>query len=268
MSSGLALKHPAVSIGTRYWVWLGGATLASLGTQVVGFAMAWVAAGYGGAFAGLLLTAINLPRTLLLLLGGAAVDRIGAWRVMISGDAVMTVVAGGFAGALLVWGPGPWLLVSFAVLLGVVDAFYLPAAGSMPRRLVPDARLAQAMSARQLGMQLSAVLGAPIGALVMAAFGLVAAATVNSATFAAMFVLLLLIRPSNNPTGTGAGEPVTSPATASAIPSERKSCIGKEAVEGLRLSLWDPLLRPGLLMLMGCAAFLLPVLSLLLPVLG
>lgn len=263
MSAGLAFTNAAPAIPFRYWAWLGGATLASLGTQVMGFSMAWVAAGHGGAFAGLVLTAINLPRTLLLLIGGAAVDRVGAWRVMLSGDAVMTIMTGLFAGALLVWGPGPWLLVGFAILLGLVDAFYLPAAGSMPRRLVPDARLAQAMSARQISVQISAVLGGPIGALIMASFGLVAAAVMNSATFAAMFVLLLLIRPANNQFHAGDGAP------ASGTPAiGPKPKIGKDATDGLRLSLQDPLLRPGLLMLMGCAAFLLPVVSLLLPVLA
>lgn len=268
MSEGLAFTKAAPAIPSRYWAWLAGVTLASLGTQVMGFSMAWVAAGHGGAFAGLVLTAINLPRTLLLLIGGAAVDRVGAWRVMLSGDAVMTIMTGSFAGALLVWGPGPWLLVGFAILLGVVDSFYLPAAGSMPRRLVPDARLAQAMSARQISAQLSAVLSGPIGALIMASFGLVAAAVINSATFAAMFVLLLLIRPANNQSHAGDGAPAAVPPVTATPNIGPKRKFGKDAADGLRLPLQDPLLRPGLLMLMGCAAFLLPVVSLLLPVLA
>lgn len=65
------------SIPARYWAWLCGATFSTLGTQILGFAMAWVAAGYGGGFAGLILTTINLPRTVLLLLGGVVSDRFG-----------------------------------------------------------------------------------------------------------------------------------------------------------------------------------------------
>jgi hypothetical protein len=49
--------RPAIP-GT-YWTWLGGVTLSLLGTQVLGFAMAWVAAGRGGLLAGLVLTMIN-----------------------------------------------------------------------------------------------------------------------------------------------------------------------------------------------------------------
>lgn len=219
--------------------------------------MAWVAAGYGGAFAGLVLAAINLPRTLLLLVGGAVVDRVGAWRVMLSGDAAMTLVTGVFAGALLLWGPGPWLLLLVSLLMGTVDAFYIPAAGSMPRRLVHEEKLAQAMSARQITMQLSAVLGAPIGAFVVASLGIVAAAFANSATFAIMFLMLLLIRTTG-----------IRPRVVLVPPDTDKSKFHLEVLDGVKLSLRDPILRPGLLMLIGCAAFLLPVLSLLLPVLA
>lgn len=219
--------------------------------------MAWVAAGYGGMFAGFVLTATNLPRAILLLAGGAVVDRIGAWRVMISGDAAMTMVTGLFAGALLVLGPSPWLLVTLALLTGVVDAYYMPAAGSMPRRLVPEHNLVQAMSARQISGQLASVLGGPLGALVVGAFGIVAAAISNSATFASMFVLLVIIRPR-------AG---TSRAAAKATAVEKQGLL-QEALDGLRISMRDPLLRAGLFMLIGCAAFLLPVLSLVLPVLA
>ena len=247
----------ALPIPTRFWVWLRGLRLPALGARILGFAMAWVAAGYGGAFAGLVLTAINLPRTLLLLLGGAVVDRVGAWRVMLCGDAVMTLVTGVFAGALLMWGPSPWLLLLVAVLMGTVDAFYMPASGSMPRRLVPDEKLAQAMSARQISVQLAAVVGGPIGAFVVASVGIAAAAIVNSSAYAVMFVILLLIRPTN-------GVPQIEPAPV----ETKKTKFGQAALEGLRISLTDPILRPGLLMLIGCAAFLLPVLSLILPVLA
>ncbi len=257
MNPTLAKREMAISIPARYWIWLSGATFASLGTQILAFSMAWVAAGYGGAFAGLVLTATNLPRALLLLVGGTVVDRYGAWRVMLSGDTAMTMVTGVFAGMLLICGPSPWLLVAVALLMGVVDSYYMPAAGSMPRRLVPQDKLAKAMAARQISSQLASVIGGPIGAVVVASFGITAAAIADSATFAAMFVLLMIIRPRGaDPSTVTKSEPPT-----------RQSFL-HEAFDGLRLSMRDPLLRPGLFMLIGCAAFLLPVLSLVLPVLA
>lgn len=256
MNVSVSSEKQHVIIPSKYWIWLTGATFASLGTQILGFAMAWTAAGYGGVLAGLVLTVTNLPRALLLLLGGTVVDRLGAWRVMISGDAAMTAITAMIAVALLAWGPSPWLLVVAAFLTGVVDAFYMPATGSMPRRLVSDSHLAQAMSARQISGQLASVLGGPIGASIVGAFGIAAAAIADSATFAGMFILLIFIRPH------GSSPAIPQPSTV------EKSSVVQEALSGLRLSSKDPLLRPGLLMLIGSAAFLLPVLSLLLPVLA
>lgn len=247
----------ATSIPALYWIWLSGATFASLGTQILAFSMVWVAAGYGGAFAGLVLTATNLPRALLLLVGGTVVDRYGAWKVMLCGDAAMTMVTGAFAGVLLICGPSPWLLVAVALLIGVVDSCYMPAAGSMPRRLVPQDKLGRAMAARQISSQLASVIGGPIGAVVVAAFGITAAAIADSVTFAAMFVLLLIIRPRR-----------AAPNTVTESENGVSQRFFHEAVDGLRLSLREPLLRLSLFMLIGCAAFLLPVLSLVLPVLA
>ena len=51
--------------------------------------MTWAAASLGGVLAGLVLTAINLPRVLLLLVGGAVADRAGPFRVLLIGDGVM-----------------------------------------------------------------------------------------------------------------------------------------------------------------------------------
>lgn len=256
MNSDVLVGSSEMRIPKRYWAWLGGVTLSSVGTQILSFGMAWVAAGYGGIFAGLVLTAVNLPRTVLLLAGGAVSDRIGAWRVMISGDIAMTVVTALFAGSLLAWGPNIWLLMIIAVLIGIVDAFYIPAAGAMPRRLVTGAKLTQAMSARQISQQLSSVLGGPLGSIVVTTFGLFAAAIVNSAAYAVMFILLILIRPRNPAPPASGGVRVTG------------QTVFQDALAGFGLSVKDPLLRPVLLMLVGSAAFLLPVLAPLLPVLA
>jgi hypothetical protein len=237
----------------RYWVWLAGVTLSLLGTQVLGFAMTWTAAGQGGVLAGLVLTMVNLPRTLLVLVGGTVGDRFGAWRTMVAGDTVM--VAATALLALLVWfvGEPAWLLLGTALVIGVVDAFYLPSSGSMPRRLVPGPGLARAMSARQLAGQATAVAGPPVGGLVVAGFGLAAAALADAFTFAAMLLILVLLRPRD-----------TRAAGATPAPGG----VWRQTVDGLRVAARDRLLRAALLMVVVAAGFLLPVIGLLLPLLA
>ncbi|WP_216592418.1 hypothetical protein [Verrucosispora sioxanthis] len=150
----MAASGDRAMVPGTYWAWLGGTALSLVGVQAMAFAMAWAAAGQGARFAALVPTAIVLPRVLLLLVGGAVADRVGAWLVLIASNAAMIVVTVALAAAA--WSTLdlrlPLLLTALAI--GTVDAFQLPSSGSMPRRLVPPDVLARAMSARQLAGQL------------------------------------------------------------------------------------------------------------------
>jgi hypothetical protein len=215
--------------------------------------MAWSASAHSGALAGLVLTMVVGPRLLLALLGGAVADRVGAWPVMIAGDATLLVLTLGLAGAVVAVGPQPALLLTVALAIGVVDAFYLPASGSMPRRLVAPEGLARALAARQIGGQLAAVAGAPLGGALVAAAGLPAAALINAATFAVMLAVLLTLRP--------------------ATPSDTRTAppgapLRRQASDGLTTVARDRLLRPALLLASAAAGVLLPVSSLPVPLLG
>ncbi|WP_431726851.1 MFS transporter [Verrucosispora sp. TAA-831] len=240
-----------------YWAWLGGTAVSLVGVQALAFAMAFVAAGYGGQFTALVLTAINLPRALLLMAGGAVADRVGPWRVMIISDAAMVVVT--LSLALAAWSSTdprlPLLLAALAT--GVVDAFHLPSSGSMPRRLVSPAALARAMSARQLAGQLALFAGPVLGGLLLAPVGLAGAALVNAATFAVMLSILVTLRRGRHrvPDAAPASDPASAP-------------VWRAALDGLRVAAGHPALRPALLLTGAAAGFLLPVSSLLLPLLA
>jgi MFS family permease len=236
-----------------YWLWLSGTTLSLVGTQVLAFGMAWTAARQSGVLTGLVLTMINLPRVLLLLFGGAVADRFGAYKVVVLGDMVMIAVTLGLALALLGGAPGA-LLLAVALAIGTVDAFYLPASGAMPRLLTAEGAVPRALAARQLAGQFAAFIGAPLGGALVAIAGLTAAAIFDAATFAVMLLILALIRP----------RPIrTAPAG-----SARKRGLWQDAWDGLRVAAQDKLLRVALLLVIAAAGLLLPVASLLVPLIG
>ncbi|GHF28640.1 hypothetical protein GCM10018790_02590 [Kitasatospora xanthocidica] len=242
-----------------YLLWLAGTQAGLLGDAALYFALGWAASAHGGGAAGLVLTAITVPRTVLVLLGGAVADRFGARRVMLAGDAVM--LAATVALALAAGGPGTpplWLLVAAAAVIGTVDAFYLPASGSMPSRLVPADRLPRALALRQAGGQGAVLLGAPLGGLLVAAGGLSGAAAADAASFGVVLLVLLRVRP-------GGGAPSAGPVVA---PSAGPAGLLREAASGVRLALGDPLLRAALLLTGAAAGALLPVVSLLGPLLA
>lgn len=234
-----------------YLVWLVGTRASLLGDAVLYFALGWAASAHGGGMGALVLTAITLPRTVLLLLGGAVGDRFGARRVMIIGDSVMLMAAFLLAVVGIHLGTSLWLLIVVAAVIGTVDAFYLPATGSMPRRLVGKEQLPRALAMRQAGGQIASLLGAPLGGVLVAAAGLAGAAVVDAGTFAVVLVVLVRVRPAVD-----------------VERSSREENLLAEAADGVRLAAKDPVLRPALLLTAAAAGFLLPVVSLLNPLLA
>ncbi|MEW2488150.1 MFS transporter [Streptomyces sp. NPDC048411] len=234
-----------------YLFWLAGTRASLVGDAALYFALGWAASAHGGQMAALVLTAITLPRTVLLLLGGAVGDRFGARRVMVTGDVAMLAAVLALAVAARTWGTPPWMLLGFAAVVGTVDAFYLPATGSMPRRLVSTEQLPRAMALRQAGGQVASLFGAPLGAVLVAMAGLSGTALVDAGTFAAVLAVMVWVRP-----------------TAEAERSPRAESLLAGIVGGVKLAATDPVLRPALLLTAAAAAGLLPAVALLSPLLA
>ncbi|MFD7437083.1 MFS transporter [Streptomyces sp. NPDC059861] len=234
-----------------YVLWLVGILVSLVGNAVFYFALGWAASEYGGSIAGLTLSAITLPRVLLLLVGGAVSDRVSARRVLITGDAAMLVFSLVLAAVAHSLGAPPLLLIATGVAVGVVDAFYLPASGSMPRRLVAKAQLPRALSLRQVGGQVINMGGGPLAGVLVGLAGFAGAAVVNAVTFAFTLVVLTVIRPQH-----------------AVPPAPRTAGLLKEALSGVRVAFSHPVLCPGLWLTGAAAGFLLPVLSLLVPLLA
>ncbi|MDY0811719.1 MFS transporter [Kitasatospora purpeofusca] len=253
-----AAARPArPALPAPYLRWLAGAQLGYLGDAALAFALGWAAAAHGGAAAGLVLTMITVARTVLVLVGGAVADRLGARRVMLAGDAVMLAATLALAAAAGLRGSPLGLLLLAALVIGVVDAFYLPASGSMPRLLVDAGELPRALALRQAGAQLAALLGAPLGGALVAAGGLPAAALVDAASFAVLLLVLLFL-------------PVSDPrrAPTAGNGTDRPAGLVREAAAGVRLATGDRLLRAALLLAGAAAGSVLPVVALLGPLLA
>lgn len=76
-SAATAEGAPAIRLPRSYLVWLSGAMVSQIGDAALYFALGWAASAHGGPAAALVLTGINLPRSVLLLAGGAVGDRLG-----------------------------------------------------------------------------------------------------------------------------------------------------------------------------------------------
>lgn len=234
-----------------YYGWLAGSTLSVLGDTALFFALGWAATGIGAHVAALVLTGFTLPRAVLLLLGGVLGDRIGPRRLLLACTAIVGTCCFVLAVAVGLRGVSAGLLLATSVVVGTVDAFALPAAGVLPRLFVSDEQLPRAMALRTSATQLITLAGGPLSGLLVATVGLVGALMLDGLTFAVQFVVLLALRPPYDVTP----------------PRDRPSVI-RDAVDGLRVAVGDPVLRTILAVVALVAAFVLPVTSLCVPLLA
>ena len=221
--------------------------MSQVGDAALYFAVGWAASAHGGPAAALVLTGINLPRSVLLLAGGAVGDRLGARRVMITGDAVMLAVAAVLAVVSWRWGTPLALLMATAVIIGTVGAFYSPSSGSMPRQLVDDELLPKALALNGVSSRLVSMVGGPAGGALVALAGFAAASAADSVSFLAVLAALIAIRPRFTP------------------PQAPRRSMLRESADGIRVAFTTPGLAALLLLVGGVAGFVIPVTSLLVP---
>jgi predicted MFS family arabinose efflux permease len=161
--------------------WLGGYTSSAIGDNVYYLALSWTAVQAGTPTQAGIVTAVSaVPRALLMLGGGVVADRYGPRRVVLGSTGARCLLVFTAAVLLLVASPGLWALGVMAVLFGIVDAVFLPAAGALPARITDRGQLARVQGMRGLAVRLANVLGGPLGGLGVAlggpagAFGLAA----------------------------------------------------------------------------------------------
>ncbi|WP_165945623.1 MFS transporter [Micromonospora sp. KC606] len=166
-----------------------------LGGQIWFVALGWAASRFDDPLrASAVLAVATLPRTILVLFGGAVADRYGVLRVVVMSQTLRTVVMAGLAAGVLAAGENGWLLLVAALLVGVLDAAHLPAASALPPRLVAPGDLPARLGTVQTLERAMGVVGAPCGGFIVALGGLSLAAAVNAVLFAVAVLVLRSLR--------------------------------------------------------------------------
>ena len=170
-------------------------------------ALSWTAVHLGSpGTAGVLLTVSALPRIVLMLFGGVIADCYDIRRLMLGSDVLRTAVTLGAAGLALAY-PGIALLAVLAVVFGIVDAVFMPAAGAMQPRLLAPEQYAGGAVLSNMAARLALPLGAPLGGLLVALGGLPLALVVDAVTFAVSVATLATVRPRPLPSDAAGGRP-------------------------------------------------------------
>jgi hypothetical protein len=186
-----AARHPLAQPHFRN-LWIG-ATISLLGDQFYIVALPWLVLQMTGSSLalGTILMTAAIPRAVLMLLGGAVIDRFSARRVMITTAATRTVLIGAVAALVWLHAAQLWHLYLLTFAFGVADAFSFPASPALLPTLVEPEQLPAANALLQsvaVGTQMAGP--APAG-IAIRLWGVAAALFIDALSFLAVIAALV-----------------------------------------------------------------------------
>jgi len=136
-----------------------------------------------------------IPVLLLAPWAGAAADRFDRRRVLLVSQVLATLLSGSLA--VLAWSglARVWVVLVFALGLGVMSAFQNPTAQAMIGDLVPDSELGSAVALNSMTFNLARAVGPALAAVSVRTLGVPASFAINSASYLLLIVGLLLVQP-------------------------------------------------------------------------
>lgn len=196
-----------------FWV---GEFISVVGDHIVMLAFPWLVLQLTGSelMMGLVFAAQGLPRALLMLVGGAVVDRTSPRKMMLHTNVIRMLLVFTIAYLLYADTVTIGLVFVLALAFGIADAFFYPAATSILPSLVKKDNLKEGNALIQITMWLGVIIGPVIGGFVIAGevntvshapsghsvgladdrLGLARAFFLDGLTFAASALTLLFVR--------------------------------------------------------------------------
>ena len=173
----------------RLWI---GSAISLLGDQFYLIALPWVVLQTtGSAIAmGTILMAAAIPRAVLMLMGGAAADRLSPRRILLGTACGRTLVVGAVGALLWFRILRTWELYVLGVAFGVADAFSLPAASAFMPSLVGREQLVAANSVMQTTAQVTTIAGPAPAGLAIKVLGAAWAFIIDAISF--LFIIAAL----------------------------------------------------------------------------
>jgi MFS family permease len=185
-------RHPLFNRDFRY-LWVGN-TISGCGDQFFLVALPWLIlqlTGSGAVLGGIMMVEA-IPRAALMLIGGAVTDRFSPRKIMILTAAVRALLVATLAVFIWKHHVEVWQIYVLSFFFGVADAFAAPAAQTLLPLLVVPEQLPAANALSQ-GTQQLAMLAMPAPAgIIIAAFGVASAFSIDAISF--LFIIAALLR--------------------------------------------------------------------------
>lgn len=186
-------RHPLAVRPFRNW-WIGN-TVSLLGDQFYLVALPWLVLQLTGSslVLGTVLMLAAIPRAALMLVGGAATDRLSARYVLICTTTVRMFLIG--VVTLLVWLHviRLWHLYVLTFAFGIADAFALPAGPVLVPTLVEPNQFQPANALLQGSAVMTGMVGPAPAGLIIKFWGIASALFFDAVSFLAAIVALIKV---------------------------------------------------------------------------
>jgi MFS family permease len=181
----------------NYRLYFTGQSISLIGTWMQKTAVSWViySLTHSTFMLGLTLFASQFPSFLFSLLGGVVSDRYNRFRVLLGTQVASMIQASILAVLILAGHYAVWEILSLSVMLGIINAFDVPARQSLVYEMIDDKKdLPNALALNSSMVNLSRLIGPAIAGFVLEKFGDGTCFLLNALSFMAVIGSLLLMK--------------------------------------------------------------------------
>lgn len=182
----------------NYRLFFAGQSLSLLGTWMQKTAVSWVvyAQTHSKLMLGVTVFATLFPSALFSLLGGVVSDRYARYRVLLATQVLSLAQAALLALAVFFdKQDAVWEIIALSAVLGIINAFDVPARQSLVYELVADKQdLPNAVALNSTMLNLSKLLGPAVAGFAIERLGAAACFGLNALSFVAVIGSLLALR--------------------------------------------------------------------------
>ncbi|ASU32369.1 MFS transporter [Mucilaginibacter xinganensis] len=181
----------------NYSLYFAGQSISLIGTWMQKTAVSWViySLTHSTFMLGLTLFASLFPSFLFSLIGGVVSDRYNRYRVLLATQVASLIQAVLLAILILLKHYTVWEIISLSVLLGIINAFDVPARQSLVYDMVEEKDdLPNALALNSSMVNLSRIVGPALAGIVLESLGDGVCFLLNALSFVAVIGSLLLMK--------------------------------------------------------------------------
>ena len=181
----------------NYALFFYGQSISQIGTWMQRTAVSWViySLTHSPFMLGLAIFCQQFPSFLLSLVGGIVADRYNRYRILLITQTASMVQAVFLAVLILTGHYVIWEILTLSVLLGVINAFDMPARQPMVHEMVREKEdITNALALNSAMVNIARLVGPALSGIVLQAFGAGICFSLNALSFIAVLTSLLLMK--------------------------------------------------------------------------